>query len=93
MSHRKIYSSKLWKAIRRSHLNNNPLCVYCLDIGLLTPANVVDHIIPHRNNTKLAFDVNNLQSCCDFCHNKHADAKDKGKKVTIIDENGYGNDW
>ena len=37
--------------------------------GNLTPATVVDHIIPHRGDMKLFWDESNWQALCESCHN------------------------
>ena len=37
--------------------------------GKLTPATVVDHIIPHRGDKKLFWDERNWQALCESCHN------------------------
>ena len=36
----------------------------------LTPATVVDHIIPHRGDRKLFWDESNWQSLCERHHNE-----------------------
>lgn len=46
----------------------NPLCVYCQRQGIISPAEVVDHIIPHRGDQKLFWDRSNWQSLCKSCH-------------------------
>ncbi|MGM9590559.1 MAG: HNH endonuclease signature motif containing protein, partial [Faecousia sp.] len=38
--------------------------------GRLTPATVVDHIIPHRGDRKLFWDESNWQPLCKDCHNR-----------------------
>ena len=57
-----------WKKIRHVHLKRNPLCVYCLQLGKVTAAGVVDHIIPHKGDKVLFYDRHNLQSLCKQCH-------------------------
>jgi 5-methylcytosine-specific restriction protein A len=64
------YSYADWKKARIQHLIKNPLCVQCEKEGRLTPANVVDHIIPHRGDKKLFWDKDNWQSLCKSCHDK-----------------------
>lgn len=41
----------------------------CEKKGIVTAANVVDHIIPLRIDYNKRLDVNNLQSLCNKCHN------------------------
>jgi 5-methylcytosine-specific restriction protein A len=45
------------------------LCVECLKENRLTPAEVVDHIKPHRGDPQLFWDVSNWQSLCVAHHN------------------------
>jgi len=42
----------------------------CLAMNRQTPATVADHIIPHTGDSNLFWDVDNLQSLCDRCHNQ-----------------------
>ena len=61
------YDSK-WRSARALFLKKNPLCVKCRENGKLTPATVVDHIIPHRGNPVLFWDRSNWQPLCKDCH-------------------------
>lgn len=44
---------------------------------MVTPANVVDHVIPHRGNTALFWDRSNWQSLCEHCHNAHKQRQER----------------
>lgn len=66
-STRRGYGYK-WQQARKRFLNTHPLCVYCKRDDRITVANVVDHIVPHRGDMKLFWDVNNWQSLCESCH-------------------------
>ena len=57
-----------WRKERKNFLLSHPLCVYCLEMGCVKQANVVDHIIPHKNNNDLFWDINNWQALCKLCH-------------------------
>ena len=59
-----------WQKAREIYLRKHPLCVKCRAAGKLTPATVVDHIIPHRGNQQLFWDESNWQPLCENCHNK-----------------------
>ena len=59
-----------WQKARKTYLAHHPLCVICEKKGITTLATVVDHIIPHRGNSKLFWDVENWQPLCEICHNK-----------------------
>ena len=58
-----------WRKARASFLQRNPLCAECMRNGKITPATVVDHVIPHRGDEKLFWDENNWQALCASCHN------------------------
>jgi len=45
-----------------------PLCSWCSDVGRVKPARVVDHIVRVRDGGEF-WDLNNLQTMCDACHN------------------------
>jgi 5-methylcytosine-specific restriction protein A len=68
--YRRLYASKVWKQLRKIILTNNPMCVHCLNDDTITIATDVDHIIDHKGNVKLFYDINNLQSLCHNCHSK-----------------------
>lgn len=58
-----------WRTARARFLRSHPLCAECMKHGNLTPATVVDHIIPHRGDMKLFWDESNWQALCESCHN------------------------
>lgn len=59
-----------WRRARKAFLQKHPLCAECRQVGRLTPATVVDHIIPHRGDRKLFWDENNWQPLCKDCHDR-----------------------
>ena len=59
-----------WRKVRIAFLQRNPLCVECMRKGVLTPATVVDHIIPHRGDMSLFWDEENWQPLCKNCHDR-----------------------
>ncbi|WP_350339794.1 HNH endonuclease [Sanyastnella coralliicola] len=65
----KNYDSPEWRKLRRSVLNENPLCVECEKRGVYKPADVVDHITPYNQGGSF-WDRNNLQGLCHSHHNK-----------------------
>lgn len=70
-----------WKVARRKFLDCNPLCIECQNNGMLTEATVVDHIIPHKGDYRLFWDINNWQPLC----KRHHDSK------TAREDGGFGN--
>ena len=63
------YDSR-WRKARAAFLQRNPLCNECIKHGRLTPATVVDHVIPHRGDQKLFWDEANWQALCKSCHDR-----------------------
>lgn len=70
-----FYQSAAWRRLRAVKIEQQPLCEECLRNGVMTPAQVVDHIVPiNKGGSEL--DLCNLQSLCHACHNRKS-AKDK----------------
>ncbi|MBO8183625.1 MAG: HNH endonuclease [Archaeoglobus sp.] len=67
-----------WRRARKRFLAENPLCVECMKEGRLTPATVVDHIVPHKGNYELFWDESNWQPLCKRCHDKKTAREDGG---------------
>lgn len=84
-----VYKTALWQRLRAERLRTEPLCRYCSEMGWTVPADTVDHIEPHRGDRALAFDPDNLQALCKPCHDRHAQAKDRGEAVAGFDADGY----
>lgn len=61
------YDSR-WRKARLGFLRQNPLCVHCQAEGRITPATVVDHIIPHKGDQDLFWDRDNWQALCKQHH-------------------------
>ena len=59
-----------WREARKLFLRLHPLCVECLRENKLTPATVVDHIIPHRGDKELFWNQENWQPLCKDCHDR-----------------------
>jgi len=58
-----------WRKFRKVFLSRNPLCVLCQQRGEIVAGKVVDHIIPHKGDTKLFWAKDNHQTLCIPCHN------------------------
>jgi 5-methylcytosine-specific restriction protein A len=72
------YNTKQWRNVREIVLQTNPLCTTCEAVGLITEAQMVDHIKPVRLGGDF-WDFDNLQPLCNSCHasksakERHAD--------------------
>lgn len=73
------YGSK-WNKARLAFLAEHPTCECerCKASGQPLPADVVDHIIPHRGNQKLFWDMKNWQAMNHVCHNRKTAREDGG---------------
>lgn len=67
---RKLYADPKWVKASKAHLRDNPLCVDCLELGVVEPATDVDHIKPHRGDRIIFWDRRNWQSLCHRCHSR-----------------------
>lgn len=80
-AHERGYGSR-WKKARDIYLQSNPLCVYCKEDGIITAANVVDHVIPHMGDQGLFWDTGNWQALCNP-HHDSTKAREEHKGVRI----------
>jgi 5-methylcytosine-specific restriction enzyme A len=80
-SYQRGYNST-WRRLAKAFLRRHPFCVHCSRDGVLEMATVVDHIVPHKGDSKLFWDEeNNWQGLCA----SHHSAK------TAHEDGGFGN--
>ncbi len=66
-----FYRSREWDVVRRASLSRDKgLCVHCLREKKITHANVVDHIIPVKEDWSLRLTLSNTQCLCHSHHNQ-----------------------
>lgn len=82
------YNSR-WQRARLQFLNLNPLCCYCDKQGKVKPANIVDHIKPHKGDYNLFWDESNWQAMCKECHDGIKDREERKGYNDICDQDGY----
>lgn len=87
----KVYNRR-WDTARKTFLRRHPLCRYCEQIGRLTPATVVDHIVPHRGDQRLFWDTSNWQSLCTTHHNSTKQAEERAGTQRGCGPDGVPND-
>lgn len=58
-----------WQRARQLYLASHPVCVCCAANGVPVPAELIDHVQPHRGDRKLFWSTGNWQSLCAWCHN------------------------
>lgn len=88
----KWYKTAAWKKLRARQLARQPLCEFCLKMGIVSQANTVDHKIPHRGNMGLFFALENLQSLDASCHSSQKQRLEKSGEFGC-DENGIVEAW
>lgn len=81
-----------WDKARLGHLKSHPLCVMCERSGRVTPATVVDHIIPHRGDQDLFWDRTNWASLCETHHNSEKKAYENRGYLAEVDAAGVPTD-
>jgi len=64
-----FYNSSRWRKLRKRYITQNPLCEVCQRDGVISNADVVDHIKPSRLFDELKESLENLQSLCTRHHN------------------------
>jgi 5-methylcytosine-specific restriction enzyme A len=62
------YNTSTWKRLRLAHLSLSPMCEGCAAMGLLTPANTVDHVVPISEGGPAFPGHDGLNSYCASCH-------------------------
>lgn len=84
----RLYDKRRWKVRRRSFLQENPLCVMCSALGLISEATVVDHIRPHKDDADLFWDESNWQALCKHHHDSAKQSEEKTGKAVGCDLSG-----
>lgn len=74
-SYQRGYDNK-WSKSSRAFLSRHPFCVHCLREKTYTLATEVDHVIPHRGDKELFWDVENWQPLCHEHHSKKTQQED-----------------
>jgi 5-methylcytosine-specific restriction protein A len=76
-AHSRGYTAR-WGKARDVYLAQHPLCIACHNQGIVQAAQVVDHIIPHKGDYDLFWDVDNWQPLCATHHNAKTNSMDGG---------------
>ena len=87
--HKKLYATARWEKLRAHQLSREPLCAFCLQQNIITPATVVDHVVPHRGDNDLFYNSSNLQSMCKYHHDSEKQAIEKRGYSNRISEDGW----
>lgn len=85
---RRLYNTARWARMRHAVLSDQPLCVMCLSQDIVTAADTVDHVRPHKGDAVLFWDRTNLQSLCKWHHDNDKALIERGKRVFYWDTEG-----
>lgn len=70
-----------WQKERKAFIERNPLCVNFGNQSFpncTINATVVDHIVPHKGDESLFYDMSNWQPMCSSCHSYKTRTEDMG---------------
>jgi 5-methylcytosine-specific restriction protein A len=70
---------RTWERLRLMHLNEEPFCRMCAEEGVVTPADMVDHVITIEERPDLRLDPENLQSLCNPHHASRKQRLDRAR--------------
>ncbi|WP_338029133.1 HNH endonuclease signature motif containing protein [Fructobacillus americanaquae] len=66
-----FYRTRQWVHLRQQALERDHyVCQYCKLSGVVTPAKIVDHLVPVEADQRLAIKLDNLAVVCPSCHTK-----------------------
>jgi len=72
---RRLYWTQRWRAIAKAQMNEHPLCIMCEAEGIIEPATICDHVIPHRGDVDLFWN-GERQSLCASHHSRAKQAEE-----------------
>jgi 5-methylcytosine-specific restriction protein A len=84
-----VHYNHRWTKARKLFLDDNPLCNFCNHIGRIEAATVVDHIIPHKGDYDLFWNVNNWQALCTTCHASVKQRQENGLDIRPVGLDGW----
>ena len=61
------YTSR-WRKVALAFRRNHPLCAWHLAGDVVAVANVVDHVVEHKGDSRLFWDPTNWAPLCKECH-------------------------
>ena len=72
------YNTPQWVRLRQIQLSKHPICAGCHADGIITAANVVDHVFPWSQISNEAFYINRFQSLCTAHHSEKTQLEQRG---------------
>jgi 5-methylcytosine-specific restriction enzyme A len=87
-AYRRWYKTSRWQKLRAQQLKSEPLCRMCLVQHHYTPANVCDHIEPHKGDP-IKFWSGPFQSLCKRHHDSTKQSQERGRQRAEIGLDGW----
>jgi len=89
-----FYLTRAWESVRLQALRRDDYTcqkcgVKCLGKKRKAPSPNVDHIIPRKQDPRLALELSNLRTLCGPCHSKITIADMHGKEKPEIGLDGF----
>lgn len=76
-----FYGTPQWKATSRAVLNRDPVCQWCLAVGVVRESQCADHIVSRNRCASKGinpYDQTNIVGSCRSCNSKRASYEAKG---------------
>lgn len=87
-AYRRLYKTARWKSLRITKLTEQPLCEWCLEQEIVTPASEVHHVVPHKGDEAI-FWSGPFVSTCKPCHARRGQLEDHGQTVVRFGADGW----
>ena len=86
-------NSARYKRARLHFMSHNPFCKHCSTSTRPVVSIILDHIIPHKGDASLFWDVSNWQMLCKKCHDKKTAREDGGFGNRVANREKVGSFW
>lgn len=85
-----FYDLRIWRdRLRPDQLIREPLCRRCGLQGKAVPAEVVNHIVPHKGDYSKFVNPDNLESVCKPCHDGYIQREEHHGYGSMIGADGW----
>lgn len=85
--HQQMYTYA-WSQASKRFLADHPFCLPCSHAFRYVPSEATDHVIPHRGEARLFWDVSNWQGICRGCHDVKTRLEASGRILDWVPQPG-----
>jgi 5-methylcytosine-specific restriction enzyme A len=91
---RRLYKTAAWKRMRlQAFVRDGYRCAHCGDLVSLNSKHphgaVGDHVVDHKGNEDLFFDLSNVRTVGKSCHDRHSQREAHGTALRVIGMDGW----